>query len=131
MLVLKTVYIAVENNQDPAFYIIIRTSRRMGKFLESRFDPFMNPSYLPAVANYTVRNSMNVTYTIMPGMMGADTYDAFYIAKDAVERAGTVDKAAVQRCNRKQLTWMQSLILTESGKIQFSTGVNYHEIEAQ
>ena len=32
----------------------------------------------------------------MPGMMGADTYDAFYIAKDAIERAGTVDKAAVR-----------------------------------
>ena len=38
----------------------------------------------------------------MPGMMGADTYDAFYIAKDAIERAGTVDKAAFAQQSRTQ-----------------------------
>ena len=37
-----------------------------------------------------------------PGFMGASTYDAFYIAKDAIERAGTVNKAAVTRRNRNQ-----------------------------
>jgi ABC-type branched-subunit amino acid transport system substrate-binding protein len=64
----------------------------------------------------------------MPGMMGADTYDAFYIAKDAIERAGTVDKVAVR--DAIETTSMDvSLILTQTGKIQFSTGVNYHEIE--
>jgi ABC-type branched-subunit amino acid transport system substrate-binding protein len=63
----------------------------------------------------------------MPGMMGADTYDAFYIAKDAIERAGTVDKAPVR--DALETTNMDvSLVLTQSGKIQFSIGVNYHEV---
>ncbi len=64
----------------------------------------------------------------MPGMMGADTYDAFYIAKDAIERAGTVDKAAV-RTAIENTNLNQMLIQTKTGKIQFSTGVNYHEID--
>jgi hypothetical protein len=60
-------------------------------------------------------------------MMGADTYDAFYIAADAIERAGTVDKAAV-RDAIESCTLDQMLIITETGKIEFSTGTDYHEI---
>ena len=60
-------------------------------------------------------------------MMGADTYDAFYIAKDAIERAGTVDKATV-RTAIENTDMPQMLIMTESGRIRFSTGINYHEI---
>ena len=37
-------------------------------------------------------------YGQVPGMMGADTYDAFYIAKDAIERAGTLEKKRSKRC---------------------------------
>jgi branched-chain amino acid transport system substrate-binding protein len=122
---LKTVYIAVENNQDPTFYQLLG-STGTGQLLESKLDPFMVPSYLPAVQAYAEK--FNRTYGGMPGMMGADTYDAFYIAKDAIERAGTVDKAAVRQaieeCSMKQM-----LIMTETGKIEFSTGVNYHEIQ--
>jgi branched-chain amino acid transport system substrate-binding protein len=59
----------------------------------------------------------------MPGMMGADTYDAFYIAKAAIEEAGTVDKAAVR--DAIEATDMDiSLVPTQSGRIRFSTGVN-------
>jgi ABC-type branched-subunit amino acid transport system substrate-binding protein len=66
----------------------------------------------------------------MPGVNGAVTYDAFYIAKDAIERAGTVDKAAVK--DALVATDMQeSLLITKSGRIQFDSGVNYHEINAQ
>jgi hypothetical protein len=59
--------------------------------------------------------------------MGVDTYDAFYIAKNAIQNAGTVDKAAVRQAI-EDTNMNQRLILTHSGKIQFSTGVNYHEI---
>jgi branched-chain amino acid transport system substrate-binding protein len=121
---LKTVYIAVENNQDPAFYSLVGKTGD-GQLLESKLDPFMTPSYLPAVGTYSQK--FNQIYGKMPGMMGADTYDAFYVAKDAVERAGTVDKAAV-RTAIENTNLDQKLILTQSGKIQFSTGVNYHEI---
>jgi branched-chain amino acid transport system substrate-binding protein len=123
---LKTVYIVIENNQDPAFYDLIGNTGD-GHLLESRFNPFMTPSYSTAVQTYTEK--FNQAYPhVMPGMMGADTYDAFYIAKDAIERAGTVDKAAV-RTAIENTNLEQKLILTQSGKIQFSTAVNYHEIE--
>jgi branched-chain amino acid transport system substrate-binding protein len=121
---LKTVYIGVENNQDPAFYNILKQTGN-GQLLESKLDPFMNPSYLPAVGTYS-QNFKNL-YGDYPGMMGADTYDAFYIAKEAIQNAGTLDKAAV-RTAIESINIDQRLVLTESGKIQFSTGVNYHEI---
>jgi branched-chain amino acid transport system substrate-binding protein len=98
-----------------------------GQLLESKLDPFMTPGYLPAVQTFSEK--FNQKYGVMPGMMGADTYDAFYIAKDAIERAGTVDKAAVR--NALETTNMpQSLLVTNSGRIKFDTGVNYHEINA-
>ncbi len=64
----------------------------------------------------------------MPGMMGADTYDAFYIAKDAIQNAGTIDKVAVRQAI-ENTNINQMLIQTKTGKVQFSTGVNYHEID--
>jgi ABC-type branched-subunit amino acid transport system substrate-binding protein len=74
-----------------------------------------------------VRDFKARSNNVIPGMMGADTYDAFYIAKNAIERAGTVDKKAVR--DAIETTNMdQMLIMTETGKIQFSTGLDYHEI---
>jgi branched-chain amino acid transport system substrate-binding protein len=119
---LKTVYIAVENNEEPVFYTLLGENGN-GQLLESKFGPYAD--YLPAISAYVAK--YNQTYNKIPGMMGADTYDAFYIAKDAITRAGTVDKSevrdAIETTNMDQM-----LILTDSCKIQFSTGVNYHEI---
>jgi branched-chain amino acid transport system substrate-binding protein len=123
---LKSVYIAVENNQDEAFYNILG-SVGDGQLLESKLDPFMTPSYSTVVGNYA--KAFDKAYPhVMPGMMGADTYDAVYIAKDAIQSAGTVDKAAV-RTAIENTNLDQMLIQTKTGKIQFSTGVNYHEID--
>jgi branched-chain amino acid transport system substrate-binding protein len=123
---LKTVYIAVENNEDPQFYTLIGQSGD-GQLLESKFAPYAGPPfYLPAMESY-ISNFKNA-YGVVPGMMGADTYDAFYIAKAAIESAGTVDKAAV-RTAIEQTNLDDMLIITKTGKIQFSTGVNYHEID--
>jgi branched-chain amino acid transport system substrate-binding protein len=123
---LKTVYIAVENNQDEAFYDLLG-SVGDGQLLESKLNPFMTPSYSTVVENYA--KAFDVAYPhVMPGMMGADTYDAVYIAKDAIQRAGSVDKAAV-RTAIENTNIDQMLIQTKTGKIQFSTGVNYHEID--
>ena len=121
---LKSVYIAVENNQDPVFYSLLGQTGD-GQLLESKMDPFQIPSYLPAVQAYSEK--FNQTYHVAPGMMGVDTYDAFYIAQNAVERAGTLDKAAIRDALEKT-DMNQRLILTNTGKIQFSAGVNYHEI---
>ena len=121
---LKTVYIAVENNQDPVFYNLLGSTGD-GQLLESKMDPFQVPSYSPLVQTYSQK--FNQTYGVVPGMMGVDTYDAFYIAKNAIERAGTIDKAAV-RTAIENTNMDQMLIMTTTGKISFSTGVNYHEI---
>ena len=121
---LKTVYIAVENNQDPVFYNLLGAVGD-GQLMESKMDPFQVPSYSTAVQTYSQK--FNETYHVAPGMMGVDTYDAFYIAKSAIQNAGTVDKSAV-RDAIENTNMPQRLIMTATGKIQFSIGVNYHEI---
>ncbi len=45
---LKTVYIAIENNQDPTFYSMLGDTGN-GQLMESKMDPFMTPSYSTAV----------------------------------------------------------------------------------
>lgn len=124
---LKTVYFAVENNQDPTFYSLLGSTGD-NQMLEAKADPFQNPSYLPAIQTYTQK--FNQTYGVMPGVNGAVTYDAFYIAKNAIERAGSVDKAAV-RDALESTNMPQSFLITKSGRINFDAGVNYHEINAQ
>ncbi|MEM2098355.1 MAG: ABC transporter substrate-binding protein [Candidatus Bathyarchaeia archaeon] len=122
---LNTVYIAVECCEDPQFYTLLGNYGDK-QLLESKFAPYAGPPYyLSALETYVTNYQKK--YNTVPGMMGADTYDAFYIAKDAIERAGTIDKAKVR--DALEATAMpQMLIMTETGKIQFSTGTNYHEI---
>jgi branched-chain amino acid transport system substrate-binding protein len=133
---LRTVYVSVENNQDPQFYSLLEniTGKGNGQLLESKMDPFMAPSYSTAVGNYAEK--FNQTYGVMPGMMGADTYDGFYIAKAAIESAGTIDKASVRQA-LETTNLADSLVLTQNGRIQFTTGsasassigISYHEIQ--
>lgn len=122
---LNTVYIAVECCEDPAFYTLLGEYGDK-QLLESKFAPYAGPPfYLESLETYVTNYQQE--YNTVPGMMGADTYDAFYIAKDAIERAGTVDKAAVRDAIESSAI-DQMLIITETGKIEFSTGTDYHEI---
>jgi len=122
---LNTVYIAVECCEDPAFYTLLGEYGDK-QLLESKFAPYAGPPfYLESLETYVTNYQQE--YDTLPGMMGADTYDAFYIAKDAIERAGTVDKAAV-RDAIESCAIDQMLIITETGKIEFSVGTDYHEI---
>ena len=123
---LNTLYIAVECCEEPEFYTQLKEWGDH-QLLESKFASYAGPPfYLSMMDKYVADYS--ATYGQVPGMMGADTYDAFYIAKDAIERAGTLDKsdirAAIESCSLDQM-----LIITESGKIEFSTATeSYHEI---
>ena len=122
---LNTVYIAVECCEDPKFYELLAEYGHE-QLLESKFAPYAGPPYyLESITTYV--EAYQAKYDKLPGMMGADTYDAFYIAADAIERAGTVDKAAV-RDAIESCALDQMLIITETGKIEFSTGTDYHEI---
>ncbi len=59
---LKTVYIVVENNQDPAFYDLLG-SVGDGQLMESKLDPFMSPSYSTIVGTYSEK--FNELYGVM------------------------------------------------------------------
>jgi branched-chain amino acid transport system substrate-binding protein len=74
------------------------------------------------VANYEQKFNGKI-----PGMLGADTYDAVYIAKAAIESAGTLNKAKV-RDALEATNMPQSLLIMVNERINFSTGTNYHEI---
>ncbi len=122
---LNTVYIAVECCEEPEFYTALG---KLGDYqlLESKFASYAGPPfYLPMMDTYVA--DYQAEYNTIPGMMGADTYDAFYIAKDAIERAGTLEKSAV-RDAIEATNMEQMLIITETGRIQFSTAPDtYHE----
>ena len=117
--------IAVECCDDPAFYNLIGAYGD-GMLIESQFGAYTEPSYMASIQKYY--DDFYAMHGVAPGFMGASTYDAIYIAKDAIERAGTVDKAdvrdAIETCSLNQL-----LMMTQNGKIEFSTGTNYHEVQ--
>jgi branched-chain amino acid transport system substrate-binding protein len=123
---LNSVYIAVECCEEPEFYTALG---QWGDYqlLESKFASYAGPPfYLSAIDTYVANYQSK--YDTIPGMMGADTYDAFYIAKDAIERAGTLEKSAV-RDAIETTDLEQMLIITETGRIEFSTEPDsYHEI---
>ncbi len=123
---LNSVYIAVECCEEPEFYTALGEYGD-GQLLESKFASYAGPPfYLSMMDTYVA--DYEAKHNTIPGMMGADTYDAFYIVKDAIERAGTLEKSAV-RDALEDCSLDQMLIITETGKIEFGTGEdNYHEI---
>ena len=124
---LKSVYIAVEICEDPQFYTLLGETGA-NQILESKIATQWQGDtwYLPQVGTY-VENYKQKFGGIVPGMLGADTYDAVYITKNAIERAGTLNKTKVR--DAIETTDMpQSLLIMENQRITFSTGTNYHEI---
>jgi len=126
---LNSVYIAVECCEEPEFYTAVGQYGD-GQLLESKFASYADIDgefYLPLMNKYVA--DYEAKYGQVPGMMGADTYDAFYIVKDAIERAGTLEKSAV-RDAIEDCSLDQMLIITQTGKIEFGTSAdNYHEID--
>jgi branched-chain amino acid transport system substrate-binding protein len=124
---LKSLYIAVEICEDPQFYSLLGETGA-NQILESKIATQWQGSswYLPQVGTY-VENYKQKWDNKVPGMLGADTYDAVYIAKNAIEKAGTLNKTNVK--DALEATDMpQSLLIMDNGRITFSTGTNYHEI---
>ena len=124
---LKSLYIAVEICEDPQFYTLLGETGA-NQILESKVATQWQGStwYLPKVGTY-VENYKSKWSGKVPGMIGVDTYDAIYIYKNAVERAGTLNKTNV-RTTLETTDMPQSLLIMENEKITFSTGTNYHEI---
>ena len=124
---LNSLYIAVEICEDPQFYSLLGETGNF-QILESKIATQWQGDtwYLPKVGTYVADYKAKFDGKV-PGMLGADTYDAVYIYKNAIEQAGTLDKASIR--DALQNTDMpQSLLVMENQKITFSSGTNYHEI---
>ena len=124
---LNSLYIAVEICEDPQYYSLLGETGSF-QILESKIATQWQGDtwYLEKVGEYVADYKAKFDGKV-PGMLGADTYDAVYIAKNAIERAGTVNKASVK--DALETTDMpQSLLIMENEKITFSSGTNYHEI---
>jgi ABC-type branched-subunit amino acid transport system substrate-binding protein len=124
---LKSLYIAVEICEDPQFYSLLAQTGDK-QILESKIATQWQEDtwYLPKVGTY-VEDYKNKFDGKIPGMLGADTYDAVYIYKNAVEQAGALNKTNIK--DALEATDMpQSLLIMENQRITFSTGTNYHEI---
>jgi len=117
---LNTVYIAVECNEDPAFYELLGEWGN-NQLLETKFAPYA-ADYLPMIGEY--KNAYMNRWGEMPGMMGADTYDGIYLAANAIETAGSLDRVTINDAI-KQTDEEQRLILMEGGRITFD---EYNEI---
>src|SRR4030042_478621 len=116
---LKSLYIAVEICEDPQFYDLLKETGA-NQILESKIATQWQGDtwYLPKVGTY-VENYKQKFGGKVPGMLGADTYDAVYIYKNAVERAGTLNKTDVR--DALEATDMpQSLLIMENERITFS-----------
>jgi len=124
---LKSIYIAVEICEDPQFYTLLGQTG-INQILESKIATQWTGEtwYLPKVGTF-VNDYKQKFNGKTPGMMGADTYDAVYIAKNAIEQAGSLDKAKV-RDALVATDMPQSLLIMENQRITFSNGTNYHEI---
>ena len=117
----------VEICEDPEYYTLLGETGSF-QILESKIATQWQGDtwYLPKVGEYVANYKAKFDGKV-PGMLGADTYDAVYIYKNAIEQAGTLDKATIR--DALECTDMpQSLLIMENQKITFSTGTNYHEI---
>jgi branched-chain amino acid transport system substrate-binding protein len=124
---LKSLYIGVEICEDPQFYDLLGETGSF-QILESKIATQWQGDtwYLPKVGTYVEDYKAKFDGKV-PGMLGADTYDAVYIYKNAIDKAGTLNKASIR--DALEATDMpQSLLLMENQKITFSSGTNYHEI---
>ena len=124
---LKSLYIGVEICEDPQYYTLLGETGSF-QILESKIATQWQGAtwYLPKVGTYVASYKAEFNGKV-PGMLGADTYDAVYIYKSAIERAGTLNKASIR--DALETTDMpQSLLIMSNQRITFSTGTNYHEI---
>jgi branched-chain amino acid transport system substrate-binding protein len=115
---INAIFLAVECNDDPDYYA------GLGKYgeysiIESRFSPYTIPA--GPIANDTAQFKENFEkrWGGFPGMMGASTYEGVYVAAQAVENAGTRDKAAVTSA-LESLEMPQIIEVMENGVIQFT-----------
>jgi len=92
---LNKIFTAVEPNDDPDFY---KGVGQYGEYsiVQSRFSPYTVPKGPTEAAYNKFVTDFDKKYGGFPGMMGVATYEGIYIAAQAVEDAGTLNKTVVK-----------------------------------
>ena len=92
---LNKIFIAIEPNDDPDFYTGVGTYGDYS-IVQSRFSPYTVPKGASEAAYDKFVTDFERKFGGFPGMMGVATYEGVYIAKQAVENAGTLNKNQVR-----------------------------------
>lgn len=92
---LNKIFTAVEPNDDPDFY---KGVGHYGEYsiVQSRFSPYTVPKGPTEAAYNKFVTDFDKKFGGFPGMMGVATYEGVYIAAQAVEDAGTLNKTRVK-----------------------------------
>jgi len=122
---LNTIILAVETNDNPDYY------KGIGQFgeysiIESRFSPYATPQSPVAPADVKFKADYQAKYGSFPDMMGTSTYEGVYIAAQAIQNAGTLDKTAV-RDALASLSMPEIVEAIKDGTISFSK--DYREVQ--
>ena len=122
---LNTIILAVETNDNPDYY------KGIGQFgeysiIESRFSPYTTPKSPVAAADVKFKTDYMAKYGTFPDMMGTSTYEGVYIAAQAIQNAGTLDKTAV-RDALAGLSMPEIVEAIKDGTISFSK--DYREVQ--
>jgi len=92
---LNKIFIAIEPNDDPDFYSGVGTYGDYS-IIQSRFSPYTVPKGPTEAAYHKFVNDFDKKYGGFPGMMGVATYEGVYIAAQAVENGGTLNKTGIR-----------------------------------
>lgn len=114
---MNTIFFAIEPNDDPDFYRGVGT---YGEYMmiQSRFSPYAAPKETRDAHTAFVKN-FEKRWGGFPGMMGVVTYETVYAGAEAVENAGSIDKAAIRDALDK-LEIPEMIEVMKNGKIAFS-----------
>lgn len=115
---LDTIFLAVECCDDPALYKDLGLYGE-GSVIESRFSPYIIPTGALSNDVQAFRNAFQAKWNGFPGMMGASTYEGVYVAANAIETAGTTDKAKV-RDTLQAIAVPELIESMQGGSISFS-----------
>jgi branched-chain amino acid transport system substrate-binding protein len=120
---LGTLILSIENNDDPDYY---KGVGEYGEYsvMESRFSPYAIPEGTTKAKTEKFLTDFEKKYAGFAGMMGAATYESVYLAKDAIEKAGTLNKVKIAE-SLKTTSAEPILEAMKGGKITFTP--DYHE----
>jgi branched-chain amino acid transport system substrate-binding protein len=124
---LNTIILAVETNDNPDYY---KGIGRFGEYsiIESRFSPYTTPQSAVAAADVKFKTDYQAKYGSFPDMMGTSTYEGVYIAAQAIQNAGTLDKTAVRNA-LASLSMPEIVEAIKDATITFSK--DYREVQFQ